>query len=112
MYKDYEKSGTCLKLRAFTSTSLIKEGAEGFLTKPEDLKPGFKAIFMTINIEYSDEENYYFKMNQSKYSVYPEEEEVLLQAGMAFKIMGIKESPERVDIHLLTSPSVITLYFW
>ena len=63
----------------------------------KDLKPGFVPVVFRIRFE-NETGQYYFKMNSEKYSMYPEEAEVLIQQGLPFRVLAVEEK-EDVSSH-------------
>ena len=91
-YKDIKNKNEMLKLRGFTSTSLNKEISFSFMfTKLS--KEDVPVLYQIHNLK---EDGYgglpaYFKLDSSDYSLFPQEQEVLLITGSVFKIIEISE---------------------
>ena len=87
-YKDKKNKNRKLQLRGFTSTSLKKEEAFKFMFR--GLNKDQVAVLYQINN--LDEDGFlYFKLDNSDYSLFPYEEEVLLRTGTNFEIIEILE---------------------
>jgi hypothetical protein len=83
-YKDIKNKNGELKLRGFTSTSLNKEEAFKFMFTGLNKKD--VPVLYQINGLRKDGFNY-FKLDNSDYSLFPYEQEVLLRTGSFFKIL-------------------------
>ncbi len=87
-YNDIKNKNEYLELRRFTSTSLKKEEAIRFMftgLKKEDVP----VLYQINNL--NKDGFYYFKLDNTDYSLFPYEEEVLLNTGSCFTILEISE---------------------
>ncbi len=87
-YKDIQNKNEKLELRGFTSTSLKKKEAFKFMFTGLN-KEDFPVLYQ-INGLRLDGLNY-FKLDNSDYSLFPYEQEVLFRTGFIFKILEISE---------------------
>ena len=87
-YKDIQNEKEWLELRGFTSTSLKKE--EAFKLIFTGLSKEDVPVLYQINGLRENGFNY-FKLDNSDYSLFPYEQEVLLKTDSHFKILEISE---------------------
>ena len=83
-----KKKDEWLELKGFTSTSLKKEIAFSFMFR-NLRKDDVPVLYKINNLNKNGE--WYFKLDNSDYSLFPYEKEVLLWTGEAFKIIEISE---------------------
>ena len=90
-YKDFKNGNRKLELKGFTSTSLKKEIAFSFMFRDLDKD----VVPVLYQIHYLDQIGfYYFKLDNADYSLFPNEQEVLLFHLSEFEIFEIIEISE------------------
>ena len=77
-YKEIKNKNESLTLRGFTSTSLKKDKAFGFLFR--GLRKDFVPVLYQIN-NLSEKGYKHFYLDSEEYSLYSDEKEVLLATG-------------------------------
>ena len=82
------KQKKILQLKGFTSTTLEKEQAFKFMFR--GLSKDDVPVLYQINNLYKDGWKY-FNLDSEEYSLFPNEQEVLLFTGSAFEIIKISE---------------------
>ena len=76
------------------------------------MKPDEAAVIFRIRLE-NESGKYLFNMDSESYTMYPEEEEVLLQQGLPFTVMAVEEMEDAEsqnkysEIQIYTSESLI-----
>ena len=87
-YNQIKNNKESLELKGFTSTSLNKEEAFKFMFK--GLSNDDVPVLYQIN-NLNNFGKYYFKLDNTDYSLFPYEQEVLLFTGSLFTIIEISE---------------------
>lgn len=90
--------GDHVNVRGYTSTSLREEVAVEFAMKYKD--PDRHPVLYCINLRDGTMGGHCFLLNERCYTAYPEEEELLLDDGLPFKVLTVYE--KRVDERILT----------
>ena len=87
-------------MEGYSSTSLDQSAAKNFayMSETDDLNP----VLMAITLE-NETGKHYFSLDTIDYSCYPSEREILLQAGLIFKVQKVEEEDDLTIIHLYTS---------
>ena len=66
---------------------------------------------MLLKITFENESGkYYFALDSDKYTVYPDEQEILLQAGLVFQIVSVREEGYLTVIEMRSSEKKIDAY--
>ena len=89
-------------MEGYSSSTLNKSYAKQFASITEDAQP----VLLSIKMK-NETGKYYFSLDQPEYSNYPNEREILLQAGLIFKFEKIEDDVDMKIIYLSTSESMI-----
>ena len=79
-----------MNLQGFTSTSLSKDSALNFATNGVDPSSTLQKVAILLEIKISGSKQYFY-LNSKEYSSYPNEQEVLLQEGIKYKVIELDE---------------------
>ena len=90
------KLGDTVNLLGFTSTSLSMERALEFATEGIDLSSSAQKVAILLEITVRGA-NQFFSLNSDEYSSYPDEQEVLLQEGIKYRVLAIEETTVKQD---------------
>ena len=110
MYKGLARRKASYQMLGYTSTSRNKGEAIKFAI--EDVQPDQSPVIFRIRMQ-NESGKYMFSMDSEAYSMYPEEEEVLIQQGLPFTVMAVEEREDTesqskyTEILIDTSESLI-----
>ena len=77
-----------INLNGFASTTYKRSSAEGFALEGLQIEDDPNKNPILLKIEFTGS-NQSFSLNTNEYSAYPDEEEVLLQEGIQYKVISI-----------------------
>lgn len=95
-------------LDGYSSTSKNEKLARYFAFKGE-CGPDFVRVLLKIEME-NESGKYYFYLDSSDYTCYPDEKEILLQSGLKFKLKSVEYEKEKdlIIVSLYTSERVVS----
>ena len=86
----------------YSSTSLNKSVARKFAYLTDESIP----VLLSITIK-NESGKHYFSLDTTEFTNYPEEKEILLQAGLIFQFVSIEQGLDITIINLKTSEAMI-----
>ena len=72
---------------------------------------GHSIILLKIHLE-NESGKHYFSLDSAQFTLYPDEQEILLQAGLITNVIDVKEEGEMTVFELTTSEKLINQKFF